>query len=50
MNDQQIKEVTDCLVTFVKRVANEKEASPAEIATLPEIVRVLCSMASFSAM
>lgn len=50
MDKSQIKEVENCLITVIKRVANNEKASPAEIAALPEIVRVLCEMTSMEAM
>ena len=34
-------ELVDALIKFVKRVAEDENASPAEIAALPEIARVL---------
>lgn len=37
----QIWEMTKDLVAFVHRVSTDKEASPAEIAALPEIAKVL---------
>lgn len=42
MSNEQKKEVIECLVGFVRRVSSgEKEVSPAEIAALPEIARLL---------
>ena len=42
MSNEQRKVVIECLVGFVKRVSGgEKEVSPAEIAVLPEIARLL---------
>lgn len=42
MSDEQRKEVIECLVGFVRRVSGgEEEVSPAEIAALPEIARLL---------
>lgn len=41
IDKQQKKEVTDNLVEFVKRVSGDKKASPAELAALPEIARLL---------
>ena len=38
---EHLSAVTEDLVQFVHRVATEKNASPAEIAALPEIAKVL---------
>lgn len=38
---EQLQAVTEDLVQFVHRVATEKDASPAEIAALPEVAKVL---------
>ncbi len=38
---KQLAAVTDDLVRFVHRVVDDKNASPAEIAALPEIAKVL---------
>lgn len=41
MNKKQKEEVIESLVKFVKQVSDDKEASPAAIAILPEIAKVL---------
>lgn len=42
VSKEQKDEVVECLVNFVKRVSsNEKPATPAEIAALPEIAKLL---------
>lgn len=38
---EQLTSVTDDLVRFVHRVTDDKKATPAEIAALPEIAKVL---------
>lgn len=38
---EQLKTVTKDLVEFVHRVAANEKATPAEIAALPEIVKIL---------
>lgn len=38
----QLESVTDDLVAFVHRVSTSENATPAEIAALPEIAKVLC--------
>lgn len=48
MSSEQQKEVLEVLVEFVKRVASDKKASPAEIATLPEIARLLVETISLN--
>lgn len=49
MNKTQEKEVIQCLVDFVKRVANDENASPEEITALPEIARLLFDTISLNA-
>lgn len=44
LNQEQFDLMAQDLVTFVRRVAADKNASPAELAALPEIVKVLCGM------
>nr|WP_325222731.1 hypothetical protein [uncultured Oscillibacter sp.] len=41
--DQQ-EAVANDLVEFVHRVALDKNATPAEIAALPEVAKVLCGL------
>lgn len=41
MNQEQRKEVIEDLVKFVKRVSQDKNATPAELAALPEIAKLL---------
>lgn len=41
---EQQEVVVNDLVEFVHRVALDKNASPAEIAALPEIAKVLCAV------
>ena len=41
--DQQ-EAVANDLVEFVHRVKKEKNATPAEIAALPEVAKVLCGL------
>ena len=41
--DQQ-EAVANDLVEFVPRVALDKNATPAEIAALPEVAKVLCGL------
>lgn len=41
-SDSQRKQVAEDLTEFVHRVARDKNASPAEIAALPEVAKVLC--------
>ncbi len=38
---QSAKEITEDLVAFVHRVATNEKATPAEIAALPEVAKVL---------
>ena len=38
---EQLASVTEDLVRFVHRVTEDKKATPAEIAALPEIAKVL---------
>ena len=49
MNSKQYNEVDESLVEFIKRVAENKKASPEEIAALPEIAKVLCEMTAMHA-
>ena len=49
MNSEQQKEVAQCLVDFVKRVASDKKATPEEVAALPEIARLLFDTISLNA-
>ncbi len=41
---EQQEAVTEDLVEFVHRVALDKNATPAEIAALPEVAKVLCGL------
>lgn len=41
MDGEQAIEVINSLVNFIKRVANEKRPSKAEVEVLPEVVRAL---------
>ena len=41
MNEEQIKEVVNELVSLVKRISERESRSPAEIMALPEIVKEL---------
>ena len=44
---EQLKAVTKDLVDFVHRVATNEKATPAEIAVLPEIAKVLLDQFPF---
>lgn len=44
---EQKKEIASDLTQFVHRVALDKNASPAEIAALPEIAKVLVGLMPF---
>lgn len=46
LNQEQFDLMAQSLVLFVLRVAADKNASPAEIAALPEIAKVLCRMSA----
>lgn len=46
LNQEQFDLMAQNLVSFVCRVAADKNASPAEIAVLPEIAKVLCGMSA----
>lgn len=46
LNQEQFDLMAKVLVSFVCRVAEDKNASPAEISVLPEIVKVLNGMAT----
>lgn len=46
LDQEQFDSVTEKLVSFVCRVAADKEASPAEIQALPEIAKVLCGLSA----
>ena len=46
LNQEQFDLMAQSLVSFVLRVAADKNASPAEIAALPEIAKVLCRMSA----
>ena len=49
MSKEQKDEVVECLVNFVKRVSsNEKPATPAEIAALPDVARLLLDVRASS--
>lgn len=41
---EQQKKVVNDLVEFVHRVALDEHATPAELAALPEIAKVLCGL------
>lgn len=41
LTDEQRITLINCLAEFVERVSTDKKASPAELAVLPEIVKVL---------
>lgn len=41
MNIEQYEEIIKSLARFVTRVAEDEKATPAEIAALPEVARVL---------
>lgn len=44
LDQEQINSMKQNLVSFVCRVATDKNASPAELEALPKIVKVLCGM------
>lgn len=46
LNQEQFDLMAKVLVSFVCRVAEDKNASPAEISVLPEIVKVLNGIAT----
>lgn len=46
LNQEQFDLMAKVLVSFVCRVAEDKNASPAEISVLPEIAKVLNGMAT----
>lgn len=41
MDKKKREEVLDSLIRFVERVSDDKSASPAELAALPEVSKVL---------
>ena len=45
LNQEQFDLMAQNLVSFVCRVAADKNASPAEIEALPEVAKILCGMA-----
>lgn len=49
MNLEQREKLLKSLLEFVVRVSSNENASPAEIAALPEIARLLCDASSLFA-
>lgn len=49
MNKKQYDEAIESLIAFVKRVSSDKDATPAEVAALPEIAKLLVDITSSSA-
>lgn len=46
ISGEQFEEVVNDLISFVHRVSRDKKATPAEIAALPEIAKVLLLLSS----
>lgn len=49
MEKKQYNEIVESLVLFIKRVSSGRNASPAEVAALPEIVKVLFDITTLQA-